>query len=320
MSSNKNIDCSKYKHIKQAPSQYDNYELQNACDLLVTDYSSVFFDFAVSRRKIVLFQYDQAEYLKDRGVCIPLDELPFPIVQTIPELVKELHSGINYDDKEFLEKYATFDNKNANELLCSHVILGKPLPDSSKEKTIKHNSKKNVFIFTGSLRTRQDAIGFWDYVNKLDFDKANYFLLYYDPVMWKNAYRLLPINDKCNQIGMWSYLSMTKKEAKKDFEYFAKKDLTDENKAFLKKIYQRELIKHFGYGVKADAVILWNCLSPNLANLYDNFCDKKYAVYADGFEIWDLALIDSLRNYKRICYSEFNKFMENEFFKELEEK
>ena len=45
-----NIDCSKYKHIDYFSGDYDTYEILNACDGLVTDYSSVFFDYAVTEK------------------------------------------------------------------------------------------------------------------------------------------------------------------------------------------------------------------------------------------------------------------------------
>ena len=305
------IDCSKYKHIIEAPSQYDNYELQNACDLLITDYSSVFFDFAVSRRKIILFQYDQEEYLSTRGVCIPLEELPFPIVLDVDSLVKEINSPIAYDDKEFLEKYATFDNENATKMLCSHVLLNKELPQGYNEKTLQGNGKKNVFIYTGDLRTRQDALAFWDHINKLDFDNANYFLLYYDPVMWKNAYRLLPMSNKCNQIGMWSYESFTTKEKKFYDKYVINRDISSSVKEVLDKLYQREIVKHFGNDIQIDAVILWNVVTPSLGNMFDKVCENKYVVYPDEFGIYDKALVDSLSNYQIVYYSEFNEVMAN---------
>ena len=314
------IDCKKYKHIVEAPSQYDNYELQSACDIMVTDYSSVFFDFAVSRRKIILFQYDQEEYLTNRGVCIPLDELPFPIVKDIEGLVKEINLPIEYDDKAFLEKYATFDNINASKMLCERVILGKELPKPYVEKNIEHNGKKNIFIYTGSLRTRQSSLAFWDLVNKLDFSKANYFLLYYDPVMWKNAYRLLPMNENFSQIGMWSYTSMTKEEEELRRRYIIGRDISPEVKEPLMKMYKRELIKHFGGQVECDTIVLWGCVDPGLACMYDTFAKHRVSVYPDGFGIYDKALVDSLQNYHYVTYSEFLEFMDEEKYESEEIK
>ena len=80
---------------------------------MITDYSSVFFDFACTRRKIVLFPYDKEEYLETRGMYFDMDELPFPQVFDVPELVEELRSEKNYDDSEFIRKFNAYDCPNA---------------------------------------------------------------------------------------------------------------------------------------------------------------------------------------------------------------
>lgn len=47
-------------------------------DLLITDYSSIFFDFALLNKPIILLNYDEDEYKKERGFYIDLDYLPLP--------------------------------------------------------------------------------------------------------------------------------------------------------------------------------------------------------------------------------------------------
>ena len=81
------IDFSRYKNIRPFPEKYSTYEFLNAADALVTDYSSVMFDFALTGRKIVLFAYDEDWYQKIRGLHVDLKELPFPIVKTVEEKV-----------------------------------------------------------------------------------------------------------------------------------------------------------------------------------------------------------------------------------------
>lgn len=58
------VKFSKFNRVKAFPAEYETYEFLNAADCLITDYSSVFYDFAVTGRKIVLFTYDEEEYLK----------------------------------------------------------------------------------------------------------------------------------------------------------------------------------------------------------------------------------------------------------------
>ena len=52
------IDFSKFDHIEAFPQGYEGYDMLNMADVLITDYSSVFFDYAASGRKIIIFNYE----------------------------------------------------------------------------------------------------------------------------------------------------------------------------------------------------------------------------------------------------------------------
>lgn len=47
------------------PAEYDPYPFLKVCDTLVTDYSSVYFDFLLLDRPIIFFNYDLNEYLSE---------------------------------------------------------------------------------------------------------------------------------------------------------------------------------------------------------------------------------------------------------------
>ena len=129
------------------PTDYESYDVVNMADVLITDYSSVLFDFANSRRKIILFNYDEDDYCSYRGFYIPLDDLPFPKVQNVDDLVRELNSPKEYDDSEFIRTYCQYDNPEAAGNILKTVIRGE---DASLVKTIG-NGRKNVLIYAGSL-------------------------------------------------------------------------------------------------------------------------------------------------------------------------
>lgn len=145
------IDFSKFNHIKAYPKNFENYDILNVADVLITDYSSVFFDFASTRRKIIIFNYDQDEYLKDRGLYFPLEDLPFPKVQNINDLVGELNSPKNYDDTKFIEEYCKYDSTKSAEHICETVINGKTECDYK----IISNANKNILIYLGSMKNKQ---------------------------------------------------------------------------------------------------------------------------------------------------------------------
>lgn len=69
----------------------DINELYVISDMLVTDYSSVFFDYAILEKPMIFYMYDLKEYRDEvRGFYLGLDELPGRIVTDEKELVIEV--------------------------------------------------------------------------------------------------------------------------------------------------------------------------------------------------------------------------------------
>lgn len=102
----------KYKGFIFNMSDYDDV---NDCyilsDIIITDYSSVFFDYANLKRPMLFYMYDLDEYQgKLRDFYFSLDELPGSIVKTQDELENEILNIAKYDEK-YKEKYTAFTNK-----------------------------------------------------------------------------------------------------------------------------------------------------------------------------------------------------------------
>jgi len=78
--------------VVDASSYPDVQELMLASDVLVTDYSSLFFDFAALDRPMVFFAYDLPKYRDElRGFYLDYDsQVPGPIAQTNAELIATL--------------------------------------------------------------------------------------------------------------------------------------------------------------------------------------------------------------------------------------
>lgn len=88
-------------------------DLYIASDILITDYSSVFFDFGILKRPEIFYMYD-LKYYKDelRGFYISLDELPGPIVEEEADLFEAIKNADKWMvEKEFREKYDRFTAK-----------------------------------------------------------------------------------------------------------------------------------------------------------------------------------------------------------------
>lgn len=67
-------EISDFPHIRLLPSGMDVYPILPFTDVLITDYSSVLYDYILMPGKgVVLYLYDYADYVKDRDFYYPFD-------------------------------------------------------------------------------------------------------------------------------------------------------------------------------------------------------------------------------------------------------
>lgn len=204
---NDNVAIKGLKHIRQFPEKYETYDFLNIADVLITDYSSVFFDFACTRKKIVLFPYDKEEYLKDRGMYFDMNKLPFPQATDIDSLLKELRTVKNYDDSEFLKVFNAYDNINASRQISDFVILGEDT--GLKAEKVPCNGKENVLIYGGGLEKNGITAALANLLNIIDTDKRNYYITFYQDWVKKNASQLSLFNESIYFFAMSRTSSLT---------------------------------------------------------------------------------------------------------------
>ncbi len=91
-------------------SNYNNLnELMKVSDILITDYSSLIYDYAILKRPIYCYTYDYDEYLQKRGFYIDMNkDLPNKICKTEKELLNEI---VNCDFDLQREKTTQFVKK-----------------------------------------------------------------------------------------------------------------------------------------------------------------------------------------------------------------
>ncbi|MFF7312917.1 CDP-glycerol glycerophosphotransferase family protein [Streptomyces sp. NPDC008137] len=107
-----------------------------AADALITDYSSIMFDYANLDRPIVVYADDWDVYRETRGVYFDLMELPPGRVARTPgELAAAFADGTYADESAtalraaFRERFCQFDDGRAAERVVRRVLLGEP-PES----------------------------------------------------------------------------------------------------------------------------------------------------------------------------------------------
>lgn len=297
-------EVSKLKHIKNFPAEYETYDFLNIADVLVTDYSSVFFDYACTRKKVVLFPYDKDEYLCDRGMYMNMDDLPFPQVFDLDTLVDELRSEKNYDDTEFVKTFCTWDNVDATAQLCDRTILGidtgltvAPVPD---------NGKENVLIYAGDLAKNGITTSLRSLTNEIDLNKRNYYISFIQGKAKKNADQLATFNPKVNFFAVSDYfnLSFKDKAIRKLFNLGIIKAKTYMKHA--KTRVQQNFIRAYGQS-KFDTVIQFCGYERDLILLYSRF-DGNNAIWVHNDMVAEMKLKSNQRkDILKYAYNNYDK-------------
>lgn len=77
----------------------DIMEVLREFDLLITDYSSIYMDYLLTGKPILFLPYDQEEYLKDRGMNFPYNQVtPGPKPKTFQEFLNSMEDLLyNHD-------------------------------------------------------------------------------------------------------------------------------------------------------------------------------------------------------------------------------
>ena len=225
---NSQIDFTKFTKIKPFPKDLETYDFLNLADVLITDYSSVFFDFANTGKKIVLFAYDEDEYLSSRGLYLKFEELPFPIVKKVEDLIEELNNENYKKYSDFQKKYCEFDSYDATKKLCKIVF--------NKQNNRKKMNKKYNLVYISDGNMELAANDYFIYLqNNPDF---NYYFLIGQQILKNNLSFVKILNEKVNYIPLTNkiFISLIEKIRIKIFN----------DQKTIEKLLSRESLRNFG--------------------------------------------------------------------------
>ena len=98
------------------------------CDILLTDYSSVYFDFLLLDRPIIYIPYDLEEYKRERGLLYDFDEVTcgdktLTQKQFIESIKNNLENPAKDElkRKEITERFHLYNDGKASERLFNFI-------------------------------------------------------------------------------------------------------------------------------------------------------------------------------------------------------
>lgn len=182
-----NIDFSSYQRVIPFPDSLETYEVLAAANLLITDYSSVMFDFADTGRKIILYAYDSENYQNTRSMYFPIEDLPFPIVTDGASLVREVNSAKYKPYGEEMKKFTEYDCPDSSRKLVDLLFFGKTsdgmeLIDGAEY----HNGKQNILLYAGTLIKNGITTAMMGILENTDTSQYNYLLTFYQRKVAEN--------------------------------------------------------------------------------------------------------------------------------------
>lgn len=119
-----------YENILNIDSAEDPYLFLNLSDILITDYSSIYFDFLLTNRPIIFFAYDLKEYVSEsRELYYDYNSItPGHKAENIDELIKALGYILSDNDefekerKDILNIMFDYNDGNSSERLYDEIL------------------------------------------------------------------------------------------------------------------------------------------------------------------------------------------------------
>ncbi|NLZ93021.1 MAG: glycosyltransferase [Firmicutes bacterium] len=163
------------------PAAFDTNELLAAVDVLISDYSSIFFDFMLTNRPVLFYIPDLEEYKTKRGVYFKIDELPGPASERISDIIYWLNhiDEVQTQYKEIYQKTKAwvypYDDGHAAAKVLDIVFKGQ----EHKYNIINglRQNKKKLLIYASRLKTNGVTFSLLSLLNHLDYTKFDVSLI-----------------------------------------------------------------------------------------------------------------------------------------------
>ncbi len=98
-------------------------ELYTITDVMISDYSSSVFDFAITKKPQILYVYDLEEYQKEFGLYFDYKDFPFPQAKNTKDLINYItgYPDISESYTTFVNEYLTYENGKATDIILEKL-------------------------------------------------------------------------------------------------------------------------------------------------------------------------------------------------------
>lgn len=162
------------------PNEIPTNLVLGAADLLISDYSSIFFDFLQTGRPILFFTPDLADYAGTRGLYFEPEEWPGPVCTSarevgeaiariaadgdaVPEEARERYQAMR-------ERFTPYEDGSASERVIDIVFRG--ARDGYRLHTdLTDDGRKKILLYLGGMRPNGITTSALNLLNNIDHDR-----------------------------------------------------------------------------------------------------------------------------------------------------
>lgn len=155
------------------PEYINTNELLSIVDILITDYSSIGFDFMSTGNPIIYYLDDYQEYKASRGLYFESSNLPGDCASSIDTLNSTLMKVLDSPDEHRLYKkcqatFTPFENGKVSKTVINWFVEGQ---ENKNAFSPYSKGKKSILMFGGGFSPNGITTSFINLVNNIDYDK-----------------------------------------------------------------------------------------------------------------------------------------------------
>lgn len=265
------------------PDELDANQVLAIVDTLITDYSSIFFDYLVTDKPIIFYTWDAELYASYRGMYFEDNVLPGPVVDDIqvvaellkrPELISDKYQA-KYDSmKSDIVKY---DDGNVTARIVDY-IFDNGTPDNMKIYEPAHGQKEKILIYPGGMQNNGITSSAINLSNQIDYEKYDVTFLVWDNAKPEVVANIEKLNPKARLVYRFGPRAFKLRELSHD-SYVSRYGISSpDDKKMPKQAYKREANRLFN-STQYDVLIDFSGYSFNGLKLFTVMPSHTVAVY-----------------------------------------
>jgi CDP-glycerol glycerophosphotransferase len=178
-----------------APEGLDTNELLGATDLLITDYSGIFFDYLLTGNPVLYYTPDREAYAASKnGFYIPLESLPGPLCDNMDALAQAINDldavKEKYADtyRDFVQRFVPRDDGKVCDRVARLLFAGETFEEfESKAPAAQPSGKTRILTYPANLAGNGVTESFLALLDRIDYERFDVIVLLPSPSKYRNA-------------------------------------------------------------------------------------------------------------------------------------